>query len=134
LLVLSVAAGCSREDSKGSIIERADSTKLLSRDKGLEKAIWDYYLSIEQDVRTDFGVSEAEIVERVQSMINDGFIKKPMILMITKDGPRWQQWTIIRIRNIWQATLLYQEDIMEHSRIYWIVCSWIQSDLTFLRR
>jgi hypothetical protein len=89
LLVLSVAAGCSRDDSKDSIIETADSTKLLSRDKALEKAIWDYYLSIEEDVRMDLGVSEAEIVERVQSMINDGYIKKPVILVVTKDGPRW---------------------------------------------
>lgn len=90
LLILAVAAGCSREDSQSNIIQTADSTKLVSRHKALEKIIWDYYLSIEEDVRIDLGGSETEIVERVQALINEGYVKKPVILVITKDGSIWQ--------------------------------------------
>lgn len=88
-LVLSVAAGCSREDSQDRISLAADSTNLLSKHRALEKLVWDYYLSIEEGVRRDLGVSEGEIGERVQSMINDGYVERPVILVITEEGPRW---------------------------------------------
>lgn len=88
-LVLAVTGGCSKEDSKRATIQTADSLKQVSKHTALEKAIWDYYLSIEKDVRMDLGVSEGEIVERVQSLINDGYVEKPVILVITDDGPRW---------------------------------------------
>jgi hypothetical protein len=90
MLVLAVAAGCSGEDSRESVVQTGDSVKLVSRHKALEKAIWDYYLSIEEDARLDLGVSDAEIVERVQSMIDDGYVRKPVILVITEDGSRWK--------------------------------------------
>jgi predicted transcriptional regulator len=38
----------------------------------------------------DLGVSAAETVEHVQSLINDGYVEKPLILVITEDGARWQ--------------------------------------------
>jgi predicted transcriptional regulator len=40
-------------------------------------------------VRKDLGVSEGTIVDRVQSMIDDGYVEKPVILVITEEGPRW---------------------------------------------
>jgi hypothetical protein len=89
LLVLALAAACSTEDSNGSINHTADSSKLVSRHKALEKAIWDYYLSIEEDVSKDLGISEAETVEHVQSLINDAYVKRPVILVVTEEGPRW---------------------------------------------
>lgn len=85
-LVLVVTTSCSREGSQGSV-RIADS---VSRHVRLEKLIWDYYVSIEKDVRMDLGVSEAETVERVQSLINDGYVKIPVILVITEEGARWK--------------------------------------------
>jgi hypothetical protein len=89
VVLLAFTVGCFREDSERSIAKGADS-KLVSRHEGLEKLISDYYLSIEESVKMDLGVSEAEIVQRVQGMINDGYVQKPVILVITEDGPRWQ--------------------------------------------
>ena len=90
LLLLAVTAGCSREDSPNGIIQTTDSTTQVLSHKALEKLISDYYISIEESVKMDLGVSEAEIVQRVQWMINDGYVQKPVILVITEDGPRWQ--------------------------------------------
>ena len=38
----------------------------------------------------DLAVPEAEIVEHVQSMIDEGYVKMPVILVVTEDGPRWE--------------------------------------------
>lgn len=88
-LILTVTGGCSREDSQSSNIQINDSVKLGSRHKELENVIRDYYLSIEDDVKMDLGVSEAEIIERVQSLIDSGYVQRPAILIITGEGPRW---------------------------------------------
>lgn len=38
----------------------------------------------------DLGVPEAGIVEHVQSLIDEGYVKMPLILVVTEDGPRWE--------------------------------------------
>jgi hypothetical protein len=89
VVLLAFTAGCFREDSERSIAKGADS-KLVSRHEGLEKLISDYYLSIEESVKMDLGVSEGQIVERVQAMIDEGYVQKPVILVVTEEGPRWR--------------------------------------------
>ena len=89
-LLLVLAGGCYQGDSQNSTVQINDSTRLVSTQRELEKIIWDYYLSIEKDVKMDLGVSEAEIIERVQSLIDNGYVKKPAIFVITDDGPKWQ--------------------------------------------
>ncbi|HEU5147423.1 MAG TPA: hypothetical protein VFT90_11945 [Chryseosolibacter sp.] len=92
LLTIIVASRCSnsREIDHSSISNAGDSIALLtSKYKSLEKAIWEYYTSIEEDVSKDLGVSETEIINRVQAMIDNGYIQKPLILVITEDGPKW---------------------------------------------
>ena len=53
-------------------MQMSDSAKQLSAHKALENVIRDYYRSIETDVRMDLGVPEAEMIEHVQSLINNG--------------------------------------------------------------
>ena len=89
LLLLTLIAKCSRQDSYDSI-NHTDLTEKVSAYETLEKQIWDYYLSVEEDVKMDLGVSEADIVERVQLLVDDGHVKRPVILVITEDGLRWK--------------------------------------------
>ena len=89
LLVLTVTASCSREDPNDKIYDRADSTQLASKYVEVEEVIWNYYLSIESDMRMDLGVSQANIADHVQALIEEGNVKKPVILALTKNGPRW---------------------------------------------
>ena len=89
-LLLAVSAACSRDDSESGTKETLDSTKRISTHTDLEKKIWEYYLSIEEDVKLDLGVSEAEIIGRVQALIDEGYVKEPLILVITEDGPLWE--------------------------------------------
>lgn len=90
LLVAVVAGGCSRDDTRNTAIDTADSIKLMiAKHKALERAIHDYYSSIEEDIKNDLGVTAVEIVDRVQLLIDDGFVQKPVILVITESGARW---------------------------------------------
>lgn len=90
MLVVVVTAGCSREDAHRSINDTTDSTRLVTSEyQALEKAISKYYLSIEEEVKKDLGVSEEDIVKHVQSLIDDGYVKTPVILVITEGGARW---------------------------------------------
>ena len=89
-LILAVTAGCSR-DSRNSRIEMSDVDQVVSTHRELEKLILDYYHSIEEDVKKDLGVSETEVVDRVQSLINEGYVEKPAILIITEAGPTWER-------------------------------------------
>src|SRR5688500_5138992 len=88
-VILAVTAQCSRDDSRTSDMQRADSARLISKHRELENVIRDYYFSIEEGVKKDLGDSEAGIIERVQSLINNGYVERPAILIFTDDGPRW---------------------------------------------
>lgn len=90
LLFAVVTAACFREDTHRSINDTIDSTKLItSKNIAREKAIWKYYALIEEEVKKDLGVSEKDVIERIQSMIDDGYVKKPIILVIAGGGSRW---------------------------------------------
>ena len=89
LLTTALMSACSREDTQGTS-SVADSTQSITAEHiRLEKAISDYYTSIEQEVLQDLGVSKSNVIDRVQAMIDDGYARKPVILVITDDGPRW---------------------------------------------
>jgi predicted transcriptional regulator len=70
-------------------MQAIDSARLVSKHTELENLIRRYYISIEEDIKKDLGVSEASIVEHVQSLINNGYVEKPAVLIVTADGPRW---------------------------------------------
>ena len=84
------ASGCSREDTHNNNMEVANSARLISRHRALENAIHAYYLSIEEDVKKDLGVSDAEVIRRVQSLIDEGYVRKPAILILRRDGAKWE--------------------------------------------
>lgn len=88
--LLAITARCSREDSQTVNQQSTDSSNLISRHRELENVIRNYYRSVEEDAKTDLGVSEAEVIEHVQSLIDNGFVKEPLILIVTPAGPKWE--------------------------------------------
>lgn len=90
LLIFLLAAGCLGERSHRDHVQGTGSDKGLSTHKALESAIRQYYRSVEQEVKMDLGVSEAAVTERVQLLIDEGYVKKPVILILTEEGPRWK--------------------------------------------
>lgn len=90
VLVLLILIACSREDAHNSGVETRDMTKSAVTYRELEKAVREYYILVERDVSRDLGVSEDEISSRVQSLINDGYVKEPVIFVITENGPAWK--------------------------------------------
>ena len=90
LFLLVVTARCSREDSQTGNHQRTESAELISRHREIEDVIRDYYRSVEEDAKGDLGVSEAEIIDHVQSLIENGFVKEPLILIVSPEGPKWE--------------------------------------------
>ena len=85
-----VVSGCPSPESRDRA-GRGEHAVDLSSYEALEKVMRDYFAGVEKEVRMDLGVSEEEVTDRVQFMIDQGYVKEPAVLVITPDGPEWEK-------------------------------------------
>lgn len=86
-LFLTITMACSPGHSDSNAgAEITDSAKLILTREEKEKAIFDYYQSIEREVKNDLGVPKGKIAEHIQSLIDEGHVQKPVIFIDTGHG------------------------------------------------
>lgn len=87
VLALLVIDGCSNGDTtsnKSGTSESLSGDSLSIRER--ERLIWRYFQKVEKEVGNDLGISEDTIEARIQLLIDEGHIVKPIVFYVTKNG------------------------------------------------
>jgi hypothetical protein len=89
VFALSLVITCSPESpdrSKQSVSQSGDNKQLLTTLGQAEKAIEDYYQSMEKEIKNDLGITEEKLEDHIQSLIHIGHIPQPIIFIDTPEG------------------------------------------------
>jgi hypothetical protein len=87
VLALLVIDGCSNDEttsSKSGTSESASGDALSIRER--ERLVWRYFQKVEKEVGNDLGISKDTLEARIQELIDEGHIVKPVVFYITKNG------------------------------------------------
>lgn len=86
-LVLFVFAGCSNGETTSGKSRTSESLggEALSIPE-TERLVWRYFQKVEKEVGNDLGISKDTLEARIQQLIDEGHIVKPIVFCITKNG------------------------------------------------
>lgn len=86
-LALLVFDGCSNDEATSSKSRASESLggETLSIPE-TERLVWRYFQKVEKEVGSDLGISKDTLEARIQQLIDEGHIVKPIVFCITKNG------------------------------------------------
>lgn len=87
VLALLVIDGCSNGETtstKSATSESLNGDSLSIRER--ERLVWRYFQKVEKEVGNDLGISKDTLEARIQQLIDEGHIVKPVVFYVTKNG------------------------------------------------
>ena len=86
-LALLVFDGCSNGETTSSKSRTSESLggETLSIPE-TERLVWRYFQKVEKELENDLGISKDTLEARIQQLIDEGHIVKPIVFYITKNG------------------------------------------------
>jgi hypothetical protein len=86
VLALLVFNGCSTDEtaSQSTTSETVTHDTLSILEK--ERLVWRYFQRVEKEVGSDLGISKDTLEARIQKLIDEGHIAKPIVFYVTKNG------------------------------------------------
>lgn len=86
LCVLCLVITCSPVKRDENVSRSRGDKELVTTLGQAEKAIEDYYQSIEKEMRNDLGITEEKLKDHIQSLIHAGHLPQPIIFIDAPEG------------------------------------------------
>jgi hypothetical protein len=86
LCVLFLVITCSPYKRDENVSRSGGNKQLVTTLGQAEKAIDDYYQSMEKEIRNDLGITEEKLEDHIQSLIHAGHLPQPIIFIDAPEG------------------------------------------------